>query len=236
MTTGVRRRDKVLQTFADTCGASVSRTWDRKSIPAVVGFLEGASRIQIEARSLGIPFIFFDHGYFHRDMWLSWFRVCVNNYHCTDWRESDRWIPDVEPWSRGDHILVLPSHRTVLEVYGPPSWMDDTVQSLIKRTARRVVVKNKSDGALSDFLKNAHAIVAFGSVAEVEAAIAGVPVFTVLGPASPIAQHDFSLIETPIYPDRTAWLHSLAGSEWRLDEMDLAWERIKPLVAERLLC
>lgn len=229
---GVERRDNALKRFSVHCKGILTKEWDGKSIPVVVGNLNGADKIQIECRSKKIPYILIDHGYFHREMDLSWARFCVNNYHCTDWRTSDRKPPSYKEWKQGSHIVVLPPAPMIEKIYGASQWATDTVKELKQHTDRKVIIKPKSEGNLKDLLKNAHAVVSFGSVGEIEAGLSGVPVFgSQYSPSIPISQ-PISEIESPKYPEREQWLRSLAACEWHKDEMDKCWKRIKEQLEE----
>ena len=76
----------------------------------------------------------------------------------------------------------------------------------------------------------AHVVVSFGSVADVESAIAGVPVITSrYSPASPIS-NKIEDIEDLKHFERDKWLSALAGCEWRASEMSECWQRIKTLL------
>lgn len=223
---GVERRDNWLKAFAVASGGILTRNWDGESIPVVVGNLNGTAEIQIECRKRGTPYVLVDHAYWNRDFNLGNARVCVSNYHCTDWRTSDRLIPSVQPYKQGKAIIVIPPAPYIQKIYNAHNWTDETVAKLKTLTDRPIVVKNKGEGELAKYLAKAHALVSFGSVSEVEAAIAGVPVFTSeYSPAVPISQ-DIAQIETPSYPDREQWLRALAASQWRITELDKCWERL----------
>jgi hypothetical protein len=74
--------------------------------------------------------------------------------------------------------------------------------------------------------------VSFGSVADVQASICGVPVIVSShSPAIPIS-NTFENIENLQYPDRTQWLRSIASAEWHKDEMDKCWARLKGQLEE----
>jgi hypothetical protein len=223
----IERRDNALKRLQIASGGILTKSWDGKSIPVIVGNLHGAAEIQIECRKQGIHYILIDHGYFNRDIGLSVARFCVDNYHCTDWRTSDRPIPKVKAYRSGKTIVVIPPSDYAKLIYKAENWLDETLEQLKNYTDRKVIVKPKSEGVLKDYLRDAHALVSFGSVSEVEAAIAGVPVFvSEHSPLAPINQ-PLSNIETPDYPEREAWLRSLAASQWYSHEMNQCWERLK---------
>lgn len=224
---GVQRRDNALKRFSEHCKGTLVKEWDGKSIPVVVGNLHGADLIQIECRKQKIPYILIDHGYFNRHLDLEWARFCVNNYHCTDWRDSDRKIPNIQNWKNGDEIVILPPAPKISEIYNANNWVSDIIQELKQYTDRSIRVKKKSDGNFADAIKNAYAVVSFGSVGEVEALIAGIPVFgSEYSPTASISQQIFQ-IENIVYPDRERWLRSIAACQWNKDEMDKCWQRIK---------
>lgn len=227
---GVERRDNCLKRLHSVSGGDLVKEWDGKSTPVIVGNLHGADEIQIKCRSLGIPYVYIDHGYFRRDFNLKYARFCVNNYHCTDWRDYEESPKtSVFDWKDyGEHVVVLPPSDYVAKVYGASKWLHETLEVLKKSTGRPIAVKRKHDGDLFSAIRNCWAVVSFGSVADVECALYGKPLFTSeFSPASPISLKDFTKIETPIYPEREKWIRSLYGCEWESTEMHHCWDRIK---------
>ena len=224
---GVERRDNCLKRFAEACKGKLVNNWDGESIPVVVGNLNGADEIQIKCRKRNHPYILIDHGYFDRDINLSWARFCVNNYHCTDWRDSDRKTPKVKEWKHGENIIVIPPADKIKKIYDAWNWLEITISDIKRYSDRKIVVKHKNDGNLGDYLKDAHCLVSFGSVSEVEAMINGVPVIvSENSPAHPVSNR-IENIENLVYPDRIQWLRSLAAAQWHRDEMDKCWQRIR---------
>lgn len=224
---GIERRDNVLKRLQTHCKGILTKEWDGKSIPVVVGNLHGADKIQITCREQKIPYILIDHGYFHREMDLSWARFCVNNYHCTDWRGSDRETPKVHEYRSGENVVILPPPEKIAYIYQTSTWLDTTIEEIRKYTERKIVIKRKGEGDFKKTLEKAHVIVSFGSVADVEALIRGVPVIgSPYSPAIPVS-NNIKDIENLTHFDRTAWLSSLAASEWHKDEMDKCWDRLK---------
>ena len=225
--TGIDRRDNVLKRLHRYSGGEVTKNWNGKDIPVIVGNNNGCDHIQIECRSQNIPYIYIDHGYFHRDFHMSWARFCVSNYHCTDWRLSDRGIPKMKEYRGGSDIVILPPADKVSFIYNAHKWLDETIEQIRQYSKRKIVVKRKSDGALINYIKNDHCVVSFGSVADIEASLYGVPVIVSdYSPAIPIS-NKLEDIENLTYPDREPWLRSLAAAEWHQDEMDKCWERLK---------
>lgn len=181
------------------------------------------------------PFIHLDHAYFQRGYDKGNFRVNLSHFHQTRILDA----PDdrlkalgvgVEPWRKGREVLVIAPSRRICEALGVVHWAKDTANKLRKWTDRPIRIKEKGPGLLGE-LKDCHAVVSLSSVAEVEAAKHGVPVFvTKDSPAAPIAELDFSKIETPVYPDRDKWLASLAYSQYHVSEMSLAIKTIRKML------
>ena len=227
---GVERRDNCLKRLHQVTGGELVRNWNGESTPVVVGNLHGADEIQTECRDKKIPYVYIDHGYFRRDLNLKYARFCVSNYHCNDWRDYEE-PPKVSvfDWKDfGGHVVILPPAEYVARVYKASNWLHDTIETVRKHTDRVIMVKRKHEGDLFSVIKDCWAVVSFGSVADVECALYGKPLFTSeFSPASPISLKDFTKIESPIYPDRSRWLRSLYGCEWESTEMKECWDRLK---------
>jgi hypothetical protein len=88
-------------------------------------------------------------------------------------------------------------------------------------TDRQIVVRFKnSKRPLQQDLDGAHAVVANGTIAAVEAAILGYPVFDAPGSAAAlVGQTDLTQIEHPVYPDREPWVRSLAYCQFSEAEL-----------------
>ena len=179
------------------------------------------------------PFVFTDMPYFNR--WMGdnrdtchW-RVIPNHVHCY-WQMLN--APDdrfkrlnitVRDWrTNGDHILVCPSSPDLESHYGDHNWLAGTLEILKQHTDRPIRVRHKprANGTsgpraatipFEEDCKNAWAVVTHSSIAGVEAAVLGIPVFCRFSsPCNPIAKQSLSYIEDPAMPDRSGWLNSLA--------------------------
>ncbi len=226
---GIPRRDVILKTLAKAIRCKESNEWSGNGIPVVVGFMHYADLIQLYCRQNNRPYVFIDHSYLNRRDLPNYghFRMCLNHFHITKWEATDKKVPEVSPWNQGREVIVIPPSGPVARVYSAQKWLGETLEILSKSTNRKIIVKEKRNGTLlSDLLATAHAMVSFGSVAEVEAAIAGVPVFTTCGPSLPIAETDFSKIETPSYPEREQWLSALAGADTTLETIKETWDKL----------
>lgn len=141
------------------------------------------------------------------------FHKCVlNNRHPTKYfrkrkRDSRRITPDaptIQPWAsthKSKHIVLAGMSAKGAMSLGlqPMEWERRTVEKLRKYTKRDIVYRPKPswkgftpiDGThlsldtqpISDILQNAHALVTYYSNASFDALAAGVPIYTVEGPA-----------------------------------------------------
>jgi len=148
------------------------------------------------------------------------------------------------PWrTTGKHTLIMgqvPGDQSVLGV-DLMQWYEDAATSAA--SMRRPVYFRPHPmspappypnlpimaGTLGDALADAAAVVTFNSNSAVDAAIAGVPVYTLDrgSMAWDVAAH--SLDDDPIRPDRTQWASDLAYKQWSLQEVTAgdAWAHLK---------
>ncbi len=177
-----------------------------------------------------------DRGYVRRVFatWLpraytieaSYYRWHLNNFQMSSIRDvpGDRWaalqIP-VSPWRKGGrHIVIAAPSRTYIKCHCP-TWITDTLDALARVTDRQIVIRDKeTKRPLQADLDGAHCLVTHGSIAAVESAILGCPVFVHPdSAASLVGQTDLTKIEKPVYPERQPWLNSLAYSQWNETEL-----------------
>ncbi len=179
-----------------------------------------------------------DRGYVRRVFatWLpraaslesSFYRWHVDNFQLREIRPfpSDRWDRlniAVTPWQKGGrHIVVAAPTPTYQKFHAIEGWFENTLRQLGALTDRQIVVRFKdSKRPLQEDLKGAHCVVANGTIAAVEAAILGCPVFDNRESAAAlVGLTDIKKIENPIYPDRQPWLNALAYSQY--DETEMA--------------
>lgn len=196
------------------------------------GLLRGSPELIDQSLRRQQPWVYIDHGYFHRGHYDGHYRLTLCDFQqreLTD-RPADRFEKlgvRLKPWRRGTKILVCPPSDHVAKLFGLEGWEHKTLRILKQHTDRPIKVRRKGDARtfLADAAE-AHALVTTNSIAAVEAAVFGVPVFVdESSAAKPIGLTDLSQIETPIYPDRDPWAHSLAYGQFTRDEMKtgLAW-------------
>lgn len=195
----------------------------------------------------------------------EWWRICINAAHPTEYlmkvkRPYDRarLLPVLMPEKRyrgGDKIVILGSsakfHHTH-HLAHPTEWTRELVKQIREWTDRPIIYRPKPSWAdaepvegtifdhggksqVADTLKQAHAAVTYGSIASVDAIVAGVPC-VVLGNAvaRPVSTL-LSEIEDPHWPDlaaREQWFANLCYCHWRPSEIEsgLAWATTKEMM------
>jgi hypothetical protein len=196
----------------------------RKAFPDYPCFM-GFDFIPAIKQQLGKPFIYVDHAYIDRGYDRENFRVILSDVHQLKLlgREKPKgYQMKARRWKRGEHIVLFPPSHTMGRLFDAQSWAEETSRELMRHTDRKIRVKVKDSlEPLHEYLHNCHAAVGYGTVASVEAALAGIPLFC--GPhcpGTPIGLADFSQIESPIYPDREPWFSSLTWSQFTLKEIE----------------
>ena len=127
----------------------------------------------------------------------------------------------MKPWGKGKHILIAPPSDHVCNLFGLKGWEAETLEKLKHLTDRPIKVHRKTDpNNFQAALAGAHCVVTTNSIAAVEAALRGVPVFVdETSAAAPIGLTDLEKINEPIYPEREPWAWSLAYGQFTRDEM-----------------
>lgn len=204
-----------------------------EDVTPIVGCMPECTALIHEWKARGRKRVQWDRGYFRRVFAsdLPWgteggfYRWHVDSFQSQAIRDvpSDRWkaanIP-LWPWSRGGkHIVLADASPTYEKFHGIEGWSERAIEALRKVTDRPIIRRNKemqrSGRKLHEDLKGAHCLVSHGSIAAVEAAIMGCPVFVDPGSAAAlVGQTDLSKVESPIYPDREPWVNSLAYSQF----------------------
>lgn len=185
-------------------------------------------------RASGREFIYWDRGYVRRlgGVWLptdssdGYYRCHRNAFQMARIRDvpGDRWEKlniDVLPWHRGRAVVVAGTASDYWRLHKAEGWIERTVHRLKSVTDRPIVVRGKdSRRPLAEDLKDAHCLVAHGSNAAVEAVLMGCAVCVdPVSAAALVGITDVSQIEAPVYPDRQAWMHSLAYSQFTQREL-----------------
>lgn len=214
----------------------------------IVGVSPQFRQLYDDWKKRGRNFIYWDRGYLRRVFatWLpngnamgvpgGYYRWHLNCFQMNQIRDvpSDRWDfirrahPPRDPgislrkWkTSGRHIVIADTLPDYWDVFADRQWVQRTVEYLKTVTDRKIVVRDKESKLPLDVeLRDAHCLVSHGSIAAVEAVIMGCPVFVhPFSAASLVGETDFSKIETPVYPDREKWVHSLAYNQWNEKEL-----------------
>lgn len=205
-------------------------------IVPIIGCHPNIREIILAWNSIGRKWIYWDRGYALRifSTWLprpktgnGYYRWERGAFQMKKIREvpDDRWKAlgiSTSPWAKGGkHIVVAMPTLPYSAFHGTERWTDETVQELSKLTDRPLLIRSKETSRpLWEDLKGAHCLVSHGSNAANESVIFGCPVFVHNSCAAAlVGQTDLSLIETPIYPEREPWLHSLAYSQFTENEL-----------------
>lgn len=126
------------------------------------------------------------------------------------------------PWFKAGprgHVVVAEPTPTYARFHGIGGWTEGTIERLRQLTDRRIVVRDKEmqrfGRKLHEDLRGAHALVAHGSNAAVEAVIMGCPVFVdSCSAAALVGKTKLEEIEEPAYPDRLPWARSLCYNQF----------------------
>lgn len=241
---GKRRSREMLMQVARGNGWALQTmaAHDRRRMAVFYGVTGDTRDIVRTAQDSGAWWLYIDHAYFGRG---EFYRATLNALqHCgTGDSDGARWKRlglEIAPWrSGGRHILVCPQselwHLWMMGGDTPKAWADRVTAELRQHTDRPIIVRFKPDIArervadavaeahrqLMEALEDCHAVVVHQSGCGVQAALAGVPVFST-GPGAvvPVACTDLSRIESPVRPDdRLRWASVLADNQWSLSEI-----------------
>jgi len=188
--------------------------WFQKYLKAPIPVCVGLATSDVGER-LGTDFLYVDRAYWDRaERW----RIIRGGIHLTRQleRPGDRlaWS-ELRPWRvSGDFVVVIPPSSYQCErIPGARDWLE----SLDLQTDREVRVKHDKQAPFAEFLAGAWAVVSYGSVAAVKAAMWGYPVLS--GPWCPATPITCESLEAPVLKDRGPWLRSLSYAQWTMDEV-----------------
>jgi len=234
----------MIRTFAGGIGCKLRYAEDetgyRPGVPIVWGVLRGSDKVVHYAKENSQYFFYIDHAYFSRGHGVN-YRITRNGYEAGRIRECppDRLSVlgvETQPWNRdGSVILVCPPTEYFMNAHGCHDWLETTLATLKSHTDREIVVRTKPQPGetvepIEEAFRRSFALVTHSSNIAIEAAIAGVPVFvSETSAAAPVGQTDVSLIETPVYPERTSWLRHLAYNQYSMAELGdgTAWRMLR---------
>lgn len=177
-----------------------------------------------------LDFYNLDHSYFQRGWHNRNFRAIRNHNHLTTIkkRPDDRikkFGVTIEPWrkKRGNQIVVIPTYKNHHDLWpGHERWVSETVYRIKKVTDRPIIVKKKGSSPLKFWFDDMWCLVCNGSVAGLETALAGIPVFSGDKCCSyPISAGPVENIEKPELVDlRHELACSLSYASWNASEIE----------------
>jgi hypothetical protein len=199
---------------------------DRGGIEVLMGLADTRPLLRYRDRQ---EFLYCDHAYFDRGWDKFHFRLTRNDAHLTHLidRPDDRlkrWNVQIEPWRKGGRsiVVIVPQwHQS--RFYFLHNWHRTVIDRLRQVTDRPIHLK-ETKGRLRECLleeQDAHALVCYASVAGMEAALMGIPVFSTERCCSwPVNAGTLEDIERPEYPERHQWACGLAYASWSAEELD----------------
>ena len=202
-----------------------------EGVPVCWGVLRNSKKIVDDAISRDQHFVYIDHAYFNRGHGNS-YRISINSFECNMLRlcpssRSKQLNVSLDPWNtRGEKIIVCPPTDYFSEAHSVHGWLDKTINEIKLYTDRKIVVRKKPKPdekpiPLAEQLHEAHALVTHSSNVAIEAVCLGTPVFvSKTSAAAPIGLTDLSMIENPIYPDRSLWINNLSYCQFTLSEIE----------------
>jgi hypothetical protein len=220
------------------------------------GILRGTNLIWDFCKKNNIDFFYMDRPYWGESRTSPyWLRIVKNNHvkNFLEQRPDDRfknsYTGDIKPYHKnGKKILICPPTEAISLFFNCSDWLDKTLKIIKENTDKEIIIRDKPYNPSAFFgqdriihtggnttmidkeridWKDIHAVVTFNSSITIKALINGVPVFTDQNNcAFPVAENDFSKIETPKYEDPRPLLYSLAYGQFRAEELSngTAWK------------
>jgi hypothetical protein len=156
---------------------------------------------------------------------------------------------DLKPWrSNGNHILITLQRPLGWSMRGQDlmSWLESTFANIRRYSNRPIVIRwhpgdwknypkyasiltkynatvSTQERHITEDLVNCWALVCHNSTPSAVAPIEGIPAFITDSPSysqgGDIANTDFSLLESPLMPDREQWIRKLAQCHWSFEDL-----------------
>jgi len=219
------------------------------------GILRGTNILYEYCINNNIPFYYMDRPYWGESrMDPFWLRIVKNGHvkNVIDQRFEDRFKStcswNIDPYHKnGKKILICPPTESISVFFKCEDWLKKTLTKLKQHTDKEMIIRDKpyNPSAMIDEngiirtgkntttidkekinWREIHAVVTFNSSITLKALANGVPVFCDKNNcAFPIAENDFSKIETPRYEDPRPLFYSLSYGQFNKTEMEngFAW-------------
>jgi len=213
-----------------------------------MGFLRGTNLLYWHALRKKIPLYYIDRPYWGESRKHPHYMKITKNAHVKSFIEDvkpDRYEKDfphkILPYHKnGADILVIPPSYSVSVMFNAQDWLKETLTILKQNTDRNIIVREKpfnprsfidEEGRLMPGKSDSQtpndaidwtkvwAVVTYNSTITIKAIANGVPCFCNFdNPCLPIAEEDFSKIETPRYENREPLFWSLAYGQFTQEE------------------
>ena len=196
----------------------------------VHGVLRGNGEVIKTAEERNIPWCYVDNAYFGK-----YKRVIFNGTAPITFRGGKRFEHNtkLEPWrgGQGDYILVLPPSPPYMDTFNSRNFLNYCAHTINQYTDKPIVIrakpaKGRKAPPLEEQLKNAYAVVSWGSAVSLEALRLGVPTIS-LGwcPAkfSSFKLEDLETEELTFEPPRMETFDNLTWSSFERDELPQAY-------------
>jgi len=181
---------------------------------------------------------------YHRIVKNAMQHDCIYDVPGDRWEQLVKFNPGLtyNGWRKpGSKILIVLSTEKPFQYYGEDrdTWLKTVMSTLKNHTDREIVIREKAsrgertNDTIYEALDNdVYALITYNSIAAIEAIQSGIPAFA-LAPtaADPVGNKDLTQIENPNRPDEALvqkWLHSIAYSQFSLDEIitGTAWKMV----------
>lgn len=156
---------------------------------------------------------------------------------------------DLKPWRiNGNHILITMQRPMGWSMRGHNlmQWLEETFAKIRKNSDRPIVIRwhpgdwksfhnyepilkkykatlSPQEKHITEDLVNCWALICHNSTPSAVASIEGIPAFITDDPAycqaGDVANTNFSLLETPLLPDREKWIRKLAQCHWSFNDL-----------------
>lgn len=200
----------------------------------VHGVLRGNQYIIRQAFDKDVDWIMVDNGYLGK-----YKRIVKNATAPTSFREGRRFDHGtrLEPWrgGTGKHLLVLPPSPPYMDTFGLRDFLNYIAHTSNIYTDRPVVLrakpaKGKKAPPLEEQLRDAYAVVTWGSAVALEASRLGVPTISMGWCPAKHVSYSLNDLETDSFlqePDRMGMFDNLTWSSFDKDELKTAWRFIE---------
>ena len=230
--TGHQHSNIIMAAFSQGCGGQIvpsNRLLDGPA--AFYGILRGTGELLKQCEWITRDYYYLDHGYFKPGHYEGYYRVTKNGRQADipDPREKifpdDRWRKlnlELKPWRKnGKNVVIIPLTGAIGAFYGiqPDKWLDLVTHEVSRHTDRPIIIKQKTEGVITDYLSDCWCLVTHSSNSAADALLAGIPVVTLGESACENVSWGVENIESPWWPERELWAHALAYHQFTLNEM-----------------